>query len=471
VLATLNADGRRRWLTPRLSKGYWYRLRQVVAYGLIALFVTLPWIRIGGSPALLLDVPARQFTILGKVFYPTDTLLLAIGMVGLFLTIFFVTAVLGRAWCGWACPQTVYLEWVFRPIERFFTRTTGRGGRPRKVEPWRRVAMFAVFAVFSFFIANTFLAYFVGTDRLTQWVVGSPLNHPFGFGLVLVVTGAMLFNFGFFREQLCHIACPYGRMQSVMLDRRSLIVSYDEERGEPRGAQGTKARRHEGTKGPESGSDPSSLRDSVSSSLPTRGDCIDCTLCVQVCPMGIDIRDGLQMECVHCTQCIDACVAVMARIDKPPGLIGYASAASRAGEKRAWLRPRVVIYPAALLILGTLFVVVLAGKGDFDASFVRSLGQPYTLGEDDVRNSLRLRLVNRTAEPRTYRVSTAEPGVTVIDKQAPVRVAPGETVERPVHLITGLDAFENGNRRVELVITDDTGHTETRRARLLGPMR
>ncbi|MEM8873564.1 MAG: cytochrome c oxidase accessory protein CcoG [Planctomycetota bacterium] len=439
VLATLEADGSRRWMYPKLSKGFWWKQRRVVAYALIAVFVILPWVRIGGQPALLADIPGRKLHLLGMTFLPTDTLLLALLMLGVGIGIFFLTAVFGRVWCGWACPQTVYLEYVFRPIDRLLGGVAGRGGKPKRTGT--RALAYPIYFVFCFFIANTFLAYFVGTDRLTQWVVGSPFDHFFGFSVVLFVTGAMMFNFLFFREQLCQIACPYGRFQSVMLDRNSLIVSYDTKRGAPRG------------KGKE------------------KGECVDCTMCVQVCPMGIDIRDGLQMECTHCTQCIDACNDVMGKLKREPNLIGYATGAKREGEAAGWfkLRPRVILYPAALLIISGLFLLNFGSRQSINLTVLRSLGAPYSVLDDgSIVNTLRVKVVNRTDEPRSYTIAVDDPRLT-IQQVEPLTLEAGETRTHGINVVADPSVFTGGQFRAEVTVTDDQGASASRRIRILAP--
>ena len=235
VLSTLEQDGSRRWMRPRLSMGSFWKARRMVAYVLMAVFVAIPHIQIAGKPMVLLDIAAREFTILGFTFLPTDTLLLALFMLSVFLTVVLVTAITGRAWCGWACPQTVYMEYLFRPIDRFFEGTVGKGGKAKSdMSGWRSLARIGVYVELSMFLAHTFLAYFVGVERLSQWVQSSPLQHPLAFVVMAATTIAMLFDFLFFREQMCTLACPYGRFQSVMLDPDSMIVGFDYNRGEPR---------------------------------------------------------------------------------------------------------------------------------------------------------------------------------------------------------------------------------------------
>jgi hypothetical protein len=223
VLSTLNPDGSRRWLEPKLSNGRFLQRRRIVAWILIIVFAAIPWIRINDKPVILLDVMTRKFVFFGTTFRPTDTLLLALLLLSIFVGIFLLTALFGRVWCGWACPQTVYMEFLYRPVERLFLGKA-YGNRKASVAPWRRVAMYAVFLLASAHLANTFLAYFVGTDRLVEWTLRSPTEHPTAFAIFVVTTGLMMFDFCFFREQMCTLVCPYGRFQSVLLDKGSLIV-------------------------------------------------------------------------------------------------------------------------------------------------------------------------------------------------------------------------------------------------------
>ncbi len=409
VLATLERDGSRRWLYPRLTKGRYWQARCFAAYMLIVLFVALPYVRIGGKPAVLLDIPSRHFTLFGYTFLPTDTDLLALFLIGVFLTIFLATAVAGRVWCGWGCPQTVYLEYVFRPIERMFDGTLGHGSRPGPIAAWRVAAKYFAFVVLSAAIAHVFLAYFVGVERLAVWVRQSPFEHPWPFVIMVGTTAAMVFDFAYFREQLCLIACPYGRLQSVLLDRRSLIVAYDVNRGEPRG----KVKK-------------------ALPVLPTLGDCVDCGACVRTCPTGIDIRNGLQMECIHCTQCIDACDEIMDRLARPRGLIRYSCQAAIDGGKGSFLRARVLLYPLALAAVASAFLLLFLNRDSFDATLLRNLGSPFTVTSDGrVRNLFRIKLVNRAESAVRFSFSTG-PIVELASGSDPVTLRPGETVTKPL---------------------------------------
>lgn len=447
VLSTLEQDGRRRWLFPRVTTGWFWNARRIVAYVLIAIFVALPYIRIGGKPAILLDIPVRQFTLFGYTFLPTDTALLALFIIGTFLAIFLATALFGRVWCGWGCPQTVYMEYVFRPIERLFDGTTGCGGKPRCVPVWRKLAKYAVYLVLSAALAHVFLAYFVGVERLAVWVRQSPVEHPMPFVVMIATTALMLFDFAFFREQLCLIACPYGRLQSVLLDRRSLIVGYDTKRGEPRGklSKGLPV-------------------------LPSQGDCIDCGACVRTCPTGIDIRDGLQMECINCTQCIDACDEIMDRVDKPRGLIRYSCQSALEGEKASGVRARVVLYPIALGIVVIAFLVLLLGRNTFDATLLRNLGSPFTVAADGrIQNSLRIKLVNRSDAASTFRFNIEDPGVTIVVGGGDVTLEPGATTTQPLLIVAKPEIFRAGTHELRLQITNHFGEVKVVTCRLLGP--
>lgn len=453
VLSTLERDGSRRWLFPRLSRGRYWQARRVVGVCLIVLFVLLPHLRIAGKPAILLDVITRRFTFFGLTFLPTDTLLLALFMVSVFLTIFLLTAIFGRVWCGWACPQTVYLEFVYRPIERLFDGTIGKGGRPgHPPAAWKRIARFAVYLVISTFLAHTFLAYFVGVDRLSHWLQRSPVEHMVPFLVMAVTTGLMMFDFAVFREQLCLVACPYGRFQSVLLDRRSLIVAYDRLRGEPRGKP---------------------LKElPVLQGAPKVGDCVDCGLCVRTCPTGIDIRNGLQMECVHCTQCIDACDEIMDRLHRPRGLIRYACQDTIDGVPTRKFRIRVVLYPLLLVASFGAFLAVLASRQPVDVTVLRNLGMPFSVTADGgVQNSLRLKLVNRTEAPLTLSIALGAGAEDVVLDAGPATLTlePDQTVTQPLLLTAPRKSFTVGARDVQLILRGDQRLQREIPCRLLGP--
>lgn len=439
VLPTLNEDGSRRRLRPKLVRGRYFQRRRVVAIFLMVLFAALPLGRMNDKPLVLLDLPAREFTFFGSTFFATDGVLLMLALLVIFVAVVGVTALLGRAFCGWVCPQTVYLEFVFRPVERLFE---GRpGGRYRTA---RTVGKWVAFSALSLVIAHIFLAYFVPVPVLARWMTESPTAHPASFAAVLVTSGLVLFDFSHFREQMCSVACPYARLQSALLDESSLVIGYDARRGEPR----IKGRAREGF-----------------------GDCIDCTQCVAVCPAGIDIRDGLQMECTACTQCADACDGVMSRLGKPLGLIGYGSQVSfeRRGPTR-YLRARTVLYGVILTALVAAFVLVSRGRGEARVTLLRGVGVPFQLDGVNVRNQVRVKVENQTARAAEFRLEVLNaPDVRLIAPENPLRVPERGATSTSVFVLAPSDSFRSGSRTVELRVTTPEGFTKTLEHKLLGP--
>ncbi|MEM9345897.1 MAG: cytochrome c oxidase accessory protein CcoG [Planctomycetota bacterium] len=452
VLSTLESDGSRRWLYPRLSKGPFLFWRRVVAWVLIAIFTVIPFIKINGQPAILLDILRREFHIFGITFLPTDTFLLALLMLSVFLSIFIMTAMFGRVFCGWACPQTVYMEFLFRPIERLFDGRAGLGGKPaRPPAAWRTVAKYIVFYALCIHLTHVFLSYFVGIEQLFQWSLGSPFNHPVAFTFIVFVSAALMFHASVFREQLCIVACPYGRMQSVLLDRSSMIISYDESRGESRGKLGRAKRQAFEEK-----NKPEEERTVGLDVLKLHGDCIDCGECVTTCPTGIDIRDGLQLECVGCAQCIDACNTIMEKVGRPKGLIRYTSQEALEGKGGRLLRPRVFIYAALLTAVFGSFLFALTNRSMADVTPIREKGRPFVALDDrQVLNQMRMKIVNRDRVTHTYTVEVAEPaGVTLSVQGGAPTIQPGETQTVSIDLTAPFEMFTTGRLDVYLVVSD-----------------
>jgi len=458
VLPTLNPDGTRRWLRPKLFPGRFLRRRRALAWGLIALFTAIPYLRMNGKPLILLDVIHRQFTLFGATFLPTDSVLLMLLLVGIFLGIFLLTATYGRVWCGWACPQTVYMEFLYRPIERLIEGAPSAQERldRHRLHP-RRLLKYAAFGALSMFLAHTFLAYFVGVSALARWVTRSPFDHPVAFLVMAGTTALMLLDFGWFREQVCMVACPYGRFQSVLLDRRSLIVGYDHRRGEPRGKLGRRGL-------------------VLVNGPPRAGDCIDCGACVVTCPTGIDIRDGLQMECIHCTQCMDACDAIMDRVGRPRGLIRYSSRDELAGAPRRILRFRIVLYPLLLVLVWGALAWALTHRAPADVTVLRGLGSPFTvLSSGLVSNQIRVKIVNRDSVDHRYRIDVeavgkaADEPIEMIAPENPIPVAAGKSATATVFVEAPQRAFDDGRREVRFRIGDGAGWSDVLPYRLLGP--
>jgi cytochrome c oxidase accessory protein FixG len=349
---------------------------------LIALWALLPWIPIGGHPAVFLDIAARRFFLFGASFNAQDTWLLFFLLSGVGFGLVYATAIAGRAWCGWACPQTVFLEGVYRPIQRLV-----EGPREARIRrdrgPWTlaRVARKAVsstaYAIISFVVAHIILSYFVSLPRVFEMVRNAPAAHPEAFAWAAGMTGLLYFNFARFRERLCTTVCPYGRLQGVLVDADSLVVGYDKKRGEPRGK----------------------------ASVTGAGDCVDCKRCVVVCPTGIDIRDGLQLECIACTACVDACDDVMVKLGRAPGLVRYDSTTGLAGGKRRIVRPRLVLY-TVLGIAGVVAATIgFSLRTDYEAVLLRTPGEPYIIRGDDVQNSFDLHLVNKRSSDEAFHLA------------------------------------------------------------------
>lgn len=422
----------------------------------MAVFFAAPHLRIFGKPVFLMDLPRREFTLMGFTFLPTDTLLFMFTMGAGVIGIFLVTALWGRAWCGWACPQTVYLEFLFRPIGRWFDGGYTGSRNLDKQGAWftpRRMGKYITFFLLALFVSHTMLAFFVGTEQLYGWMTTSPAQHPTAFLFVVLFTGVIWFNFTYFREQTCLIVCPYGRWQAALIDRQSLIVAYDYQRGEPR-AHATKTRD------------------------PKAGDCIDCNACVQTCPTGIDIRNGLQMECVHCTQCIDACDDIMVKVGKPTGLIRYSSQDAIAGKPRQFLRLRTVLYPLVLTILLGGLAAALVLKQPADLTVLRGLDGPFATEADGrISNQIRIKLTNRRGTEMAYAVvldslvgaGIGDADITVVAPENPLRVAAGATRTTSVFVLLPPRAFVNGERFITINVSDERGYQESVRYRLLGP--
>jgi cytochrome c oxidase accessory protein FixG len=446
--SSLRRDGRRNIVHPADVRGRFTRARHVVFAVLGAILVFVPWIRIAGRPALFLDVPERRFFLFGNAYNAQDFWLAFFLASGLLFALLFVTSVLGRVWCAWACPQTVFLEGVFRPIERLIegprNERMRRNAGPRNVGYWaRKIVKHALFLSAAIFIAHAFLAYFVSIPSLLTMVQRSPSEHATAFAWVVVVTLILYGNFAWFREQLCLIICPYGRLQSILTDDDSMVVGYDALRGEPR---------HKG-------------KDRAG-----HGSCVDCDRCVVVCPTGIDIRNGLQLDCIGCTQCIDACDEVMDRLHQPRGLVRYDSLRSLRGGQRKWLRPRVFGYVVMGAIGATVAFFALRSRAPFEANLLRMRGMPYIIDGESVRNTFELHVVNKQDEPLTLHLTAEAPeGVTV---SLPTEVVLAALESRPITVVAVGPRAALGQGAL-LTITetgDDDDATELREtAPLLGP--
>ncbi len=385
-VTTIREDGSRPFIFPADVSGRFALARKISAFLLITFYLSLPWIQIGGFPAVFLDVAERRFHLFGWTLVAQDLWLMFFLISGLGFSLFFITALLGRIWCGWACPQTVFLDHVYRRIERWIE---GNSVKRRALDeaPWNGEKIFKrglkhlLYIIVSLTITHLFLAYFVSLQELWSMMHDQPLEHWSAFAFVFIFAGILYFNFAWFREQLCIVICPYGRLQSAMIDDDSMVIGYDANRGEPRGK----------------------LHD------PNTGDCVACNRCVQVCPTGIDIRQGLQMECIGCTACIDACDEVMTRVHKPKGLIRYDSQNRFAGRATRWLRPRTILYGVLLLIGISVSSFALSTLKPVSASVTRITGAPYFVDDEVLRNQFLIRIINKRSHSDEYVVTVSAP--------------------------------------------------------------
>ncbi|MDP3070609.1 MAG: cytochrome c oxidase accessory protein CcoG [Opitutaceae bacterium] len=408
-VTTIRADGSRPFLHPADTRGRFTRVRRWTAYGLILFYLALPWIKIGGHPAVFLDVAHRRFHLFGLTLAAQDLWLLFFLITGLGFSLFFVTALLGRVWCGWACPHSVFLDHVFRRIERLIE---GDAVQRRALDAapldagkiFKRALKHGLYLLAAAGITHLFLAYFVSLPEVWAMMREAPGAHWGAFVFMAAGTGVLYFNFAWFREQLCIVVCPYGRIQSALIDDHSLVIGYDAKRGEPRGKTGP----------------------------PDEGDCIACNKCVQVCPTGIDIRQGLQMECIGCTACIDACDDVMTRVRRPLGLIRYDSQKAFIGERTRWLRPRTILYGVLLAVGAAVATWALSTVRPANLGVTRITGAPYIVSADHVRNQFLLRIVNKRNAPQRFVVELrrAPAGFVQHGFNAPLEIpALGEIVQ------------------------------------------
>lgn len=448
-VTTINADGSRYFLHPAEVRGKWVLMRRVVGVLLIAVYVLLPWIPINGNPAVFLDVENRMFHLFGLTLVPQDLWVMFFAVSGLGFGLFFVTSLLGRIWCGWACPYTVFLDHVYRRIERWI-EGDAPARRALEIAPWtvgkvfKRVLKHAIFIVIAALIAHVFLSYFVSLRRLYSFMHEGPLAHATAFGIVGFLTLVLWFCFGYFREQFCIIMCPYGRLQSALTDDDTINVGYDEKRGEPRGAKGK-----------------------------VEGDCIDCRRCVQVCPTGIDIRNGLQLECIGCTACIDACDEIMVKVGRPKGLIRYDSMNAFAGKARRILRPRIYAYCAlAALGLGALVVVASNKARPFNATVSRSGGKGFYSDATSVRNIYKVRVMNKRNQVATVTIRLGKdtpPGYQLSGSEQTFAVAALDELSRTCVVVAPIDDYV-GVADIVLEVHADPGDvTLDKTVRFLGP--
>jgi cytochrome c oxidase accessory protein FixG len=449
-ISTISKDGNRNWIFPKKPKGRFYNRRTLFSYFLLAVMFVGPFIKLNGHPFMLLNVVERKFILFGIAFWPQDFYLFVLAMLTFVVFIIVFTALFGRLWCGWACPQTIFMEMVFRKIEYWIEGDAAQQkalkNAPASPAKFRkRILKGSIFFLISFIIANTFLAYIIGIDELKQIVLDDPFNHVGGLIAILVFTFVFFAVYMRFREQACLIVCPYGRLQGVLLDKNSVVIAYDYKRGEPRGK----------------------LQKTAESKF---GDCIDCHQCVNVCPTGIDIRNGTQLECVNCTACIDACDGIMDKIKKPQGLIRYTSENAIAEGTKFQITGRIKAYSFVLFVLLTTLLSLLIMRSDVESTILRTPGMIYQQQNDSIYSNLyNVNLINKTFDQMPIDIKLVSPkgnvkwvgdGITKLEGQGSadgeffVMINQNQIVNARLPIVLEV---KSGNKLIETIKTNFIG--------------
>jgi cytochrome c oxidase accessory protein FixG len=448
-LAGYTSTGARRWINPTVERGRYWTIRLVLAVALLLGFFLIPHISIGGEPLFFLDVAQRRFHLFGAVFHPTDNLILVAFGVTTIFTVFALTALFGRLFCGFFCPQLFLLEFVYRPIETLFE---GKAAHRRYLEDLpldggrrlRKAGKWVVYVAVSALLAGNLMTIFIGTDGLLE-LLSAPGAHLPTIVVTIIIGGFLVVAMGSFRENICSQACPWGRLQTVLYDRHTRIVAYDAHRGEPRG----------GTREPDT------------------GDCVDCGRCVRTCPAGIDIRKGLQMECVGCGQCVDACDHMMGKMKRAPGLVSYTSLEQLEGGKAVTVRRRLFLYGAIWTVAFSSLIFLLSSRSAAELDILRNTKVPFVeLGADEIATELRFRLTNRAAEEQTFDISLlAPPEGRLTDGETSITVAPSEVDSLVLTVVVPRTVYQRGRAEAMLRVTGSAGFSEDAPFNLLGPYR
>jgi len=453
-ISTVNEDGSRVWIYPKKPSGRWYNRRKIVSYVLLVLLFAAPHIKIGGHQLLLFNILERKFVIFGKVFWPQDLYLFAIGAIVMIIFITLFTVVYGRLFCGWVCPQTIFMEMVFRRIE-YWIEGDWTHQKKLKKAPWttnkilKKTSKHLIFWIISFLIANTFLAYIIGSEELWKIQTDPIQEHLGGFIAIIVFTTVFYLVFAKLREQVCTTICPYGRLQGVLLDQNSMVVAYDHKRGENR----------------------AKFRKDEDRAATGKGDCIDCGQCVHVCPTGIDIRNGTQLECVNCTACIDACDHMMDSVGLERGLVRFVSENGiKDNHGFVWTR-RIKAYTGLLVGLVAVLVVLLVTRKDFETEIYKQRGTIFLSTEDGrISNTYTLKLTNKTK--KNYKIDLELIGV----KNGEIRKVnnnlslKGEKeIKERFLIVVPYEEFEEGRKKVTVRILGNGKEISRESVKLSGP--
>ena len=456
-IGTINKEGERAWVFPKKPSGFFYDKRKLVSYILLVFLLSAPFIKVNGHQFLMFNVIERRFNILGFPFWPQDfhlfVISMIIGVVGLAL----FTVVFGRIFCGWFCPQTIFMEMVFRRIEYWIDGDRGAQIRLQK-QKWnaekirKRVSKWIIFFLISFIIANVFLAYLVGSDRLIMMITDGPAEHQSNLIALLIFTGVFYFVFAWFREQVCIIACPYGRMQGVLLDNKSINVTYDHVRGEKELGR-------------------AKFNKQEDRSTTGKGDCIDCKQCVNVCPTGIDIRNGTQLECINCTACIDECDIIMESVGLPKGLIRYASEDEIVKKEKFVFTGRMKGYTAVLGILIAVLIGMLFLRNDIEATILRLPGQLFEHKGENISNVYTYKIINKTTKEFnkvTFKLVDPKGEIKLVGNPF-IKIKPDDIAKGTLFIELNAALLEGDKTELKIEVYDGEDLIETATTNFMGP--
>ena len=452
-ISTVDEKGKRVWVYPKKQLGKYFSRRAVFSYSLLAILFAGPFIKINGDPILMMNVVERKFVIFGQIFWPADFFIFAIGMIAFVVLVIVFTVVFGRLFCGWVCPQTIFMEMVFRRIEYWID---GDWKQQKKLNdmPWnrykisKRLLKWSIFWFISFIIANTLLAYIIGIDELKLIVTDNPANHVSSLVAMAAFTTVFFAVFTWFREQVCTAVCPYGRLQGVLLDKNSILVAYDKIRGEGR----AKFRKNEDRK--EVG----------------KGDCIDCNQCVNVCPTGIDIRNGTQMECINCTLCMDACDYMMENVGLEKKLIRYDSEEGLRTREPWKLTKRAKAYIVLMLAIVGLLVTLIVSRSEIEATLLRVSGTSYqTVDENTYSNIFVATVMNKTNEEHNVRLKVLSDNATVEFIGGDLSLQSGAKVKREFIVKMNRSSVDGTRTKVKIGIYSGEELMETETIDFFGP--
>ncbi len=460
-IATVDHSGKRKWIYPKQPKGKFYNYRTIVSYLFLAVFFVGPFLRLNGEPFLLLNILERKFILFGVVFMPQDSFILGLSMLAGVLAIALFTVIFGRLFCGWICPQTVFMEMVFRKIEYLIEgdynqqkKLNAQAWTTEKI--WKKSLKTALFFLIAVLVTNTFLSYLISSDQVYQIITEPISQHVAGFAAMIVFSFVFYFVFAWMREQVCIAICPYGRMQSVLLDKDSVVIAYDFVRGEPRG----KIKK-------------TNPLDDITNAV-KQGDCIDCKLCIAVCPTGIDIRNGTQLECVNCTACIDVCDEVMEKVDKPKGLIRYASYESITTGKKFALTTRAKAYIGVLVLLVSFIGFMMFTRGHIETTILRTPGSMFQkVDENHYTNMYNYKVANKSTDTLSvnFRVSSAGATLQIVGTSQNIVVPPQQVAQGSMIVTMESKAMGNQSTPIRFEVLEKGKVVEKVKSNFLGPFK